>query len=46
MKFTHPDGPRPLIVPNHPGEKRGRGLLIKIIKKEPNMTREEFEKLL
>lgn len=46
IKFTHPDRPRPLIIPNHTGEKIGRGLLIKIIKKELNMSREEFEKYL
>lgn len=34
------------VVPNHPGEKLDRGLLLKIIKKDVGISREEFEKLL
>ncbi|MFH1377017.1 MAG: type II toxin-antitoxin system HicA family toxin [Candidatus Woesearchaeota archaeon] len=45
MFFRHFDG-RTTIVPNHPGEKIGRGLLLKIIKKDLHISREEFEKLL
>ncbi len=45
MFFKHNDG-RSTVIPNHPGEKIGPGLLLKIIKKDLNMTREEFEKLL
>jgi predicted RNA binding protein YcfA (HicA-like mRNA interferase family) len=39
--LRHSDG-RFTIVPVHPGEKIDRGLLNKIIKKELEMTREEF----
>ncbi|MEK6825122.1 MAG: type II toxin-antitoxin system HicA family toxin [Nanoarchaeota archaeon] len=45
MFFRHPDG-RTTVVPNHSGENIGRGLLVKIIKKDVQITREEFEKLL
>ena len=45
MFFEHPDG-RTTIIPNHPNEDIGRGLLIKIIKKDLQITREEFERLL
>ena len=45
MFFRHRDG-RVTIVPNHPGEKIGRGLLNKIIKKDLKIEREEFEALL
>lgn len=31
---------------NHPGEKLDRGLLLKIIKKDIEISREEFERLL
>ena len=41
MFFKHADG-RTTVVPNHPGEKIGTGLLLKIIKKDLGMTREEF----
>ena len=34
-----------IVVPNHPGEDLGRGLLLKIIKQE-GLTKEEFLKLL
>jgi len=39
--LRHSDG-RTTIVPVHPGEKIDRGLLNKIIKKDLEMTREEF----
>ena len=39
--FRHPDG-RTTVIPNHPGEKLDRGLLVKIIKKDLCMSREEF----
>ena len=41
--FRHLDG-RTTVVPNHPGEKLDRGLLNKIIKKDLEITREEFLK--
>ena len=43
--FRHPDG-RTTVVPNHPSEKLDRGLLNKIIKKDLQVSREEFEKFL
>ena len=45
MLFRHKDG-RTTVIPNHPGENLGIGLLTKIIKKDLELTREEFEKLL
>jgi predicted RNA binding protein YcfA (HicA-like mRNA interferase family) len=45
MFFQHPDG-RTTVVPNHPGEQIDRGLLNKIIRKDIQITREEFTKLL
>jgi predicted RNA binding protein YcfA (HicA-like mRNA interferase family) len=42
--LKHPDG-RVTVVPLHPGEDIGRGLLSKIIK-DTRMTREKFLKLL
>ncbi len=45
MFFQHKDG-RTTIIPNHPGEDLGIGLLTKIIKKDLELTREEFERLL
>ncbi|MEK6892632.1 MAG: type II toxin-antitoxin system HicA family toxin [Nanoarchaeota archaeon] len=45
MFFRHSDG-RTTIIPYHAGEDIGRGLLLKIIKKDLQMTREEFEKFL
>jgi predicted RNA binding protein YcfA (HicA-like mRNA interferase family) len=45
MFFQHPDG-RTTVVPNHPGEQIDRGLLNKIIRKDIQITREEFDKLL
>lgn len=44
MFFEHSDG-RTTIIPNHAGEDIGRGLLTKIIKKDLQISREEFEKL-
>ena len=43
--LRHEDG-RTTVVPNHPGEKIDRGLLLKIIKKDVQISREEFERLL
>ncbi len=43
--LRHDDG-RTTVVPNHPGEKLDRGLLTKIIKKDIQISREEFEELL
>jgi len=40
------DDKRTTVIPNHPGEKIGRGLLNKIIKKDIQISREEFERLL
>ncbi len=45
MIFKHLDG-RMTVIPNHPGEELGPGLLNKIIKEELKMTREEFIKSL
>ena len=45
MFFKHVDG-RTTVVPNHPGEHIDRGLLTKIIKKDLNLEREDFIKLL
>ena len=43
--LRHSDG-RTTVVPNHPGEKLDRGLLLKIIKKDIQISREDFEKIL
>lgn len=43
MAYKHPDGRR-TIIPHHAGEEIGPGLLIKIIKKDLGVTREEFLK--
>ena len=43
MFFKHEDG-RTTVIPNHPGEEIGPGLLNTIIKQELKMTREEFMK--
>lgn len=43
--LKHQDG-RTTVVPNHPGEKLDRGLLNKILKKDIQISREDFEKLL
>lgn len=45
MFFRHSDG-RTTIVPHHSKEKIGPGLLNKIIKKDLDISRKEFEKLL
>ncbi len=44
MFFRHSDG-RTTVVPNHPAEDIGPGLLLKIIKKDLKISREDFEKL-
>ena len=43
--LKHKDG-RTTVIPNRPGEKLDRGLLNKIIKKDIEISREEFEGLL
>ena len=43
--LRHMDG-RTTIVPNHPGEELDRGLLNKILRKDIQISREEFEKFL
>jgi len=43
--FANAEG-KILVVPIHAGRKIDRGLLLKIVKKELGMAREEFEKLL
>jgi len=43
--FRHSDG-RTTVIPNHPGEKLDRGLLLKIIKKDLKIEREDLIKLL
>jgi len=43
--FEHPDG-RTTIIPDHPGEDIDRGLLNKIIKKDLQISRKEFESYL
>lgn len=45
MFFEHKDG-RTTIIPNHPGEDIGKGLLNKIIKHDLKLSKEEFERLL
>ncbi len=45
MFLRHADG-RTTVVPNHPGHKLDRGLLLKIIKKDVQISREDFERLL
>ncbi|MCX6767132.1 MAG: type II toxin-antitoxin system HicA family toxin [Candidatus Micrarchaeota archaeon] len=45
MFFKHADG-RATVVPNHPGEEIDRGLLNKIIRKDLQITREDFERCL
>ena len=41
MFFEHSDG-RTTVIPNHPGEELDRGLLNKIVKKDLQISREEF----
>ena len=43
--LKHSDG-RTTVIPNHPGEKLDRGLLNKILRKDIQITREEFDKLM
>ena len=43
MVYKHPDG-RKTVIPHHAGEEIGPGLLIKIIKNDIGITREEFLK--
>ncbi|HLC79152.1 MAG TPA: type II toxin-antitoxin system HicA family toxin [archaeon] len=43
--FTNLQG-KIVVIPIHSGSKIDRGLLLKIIKKELKITREEFEKLI
>lgn len=43
--YTHPDGRR-VTIPVHPAQTIGIGLLTKIIKKDLNITRGEFVRLL
>ena len=45
MFFRHEDG-RTTVIPNHPGEEIGSGLLNKIIKDELKITRKKFMKYL
>ena len=45
MIFKHNDG-RKTTIPHHAGEEIGPGLLNKIIKKDLQISREEFENLL
>ena len=42
--LRHDDG-RTTVVPNHPGRKLDRGLLLKILKKDIGISREDFENL-
>ena len=44
LVYKHPDG-RKTTIPSHSGEEIGPGLLVKIIKKDLQMTREEFKKI-
>jgi predicted RNA binding protein YcfA (HicA-like mRNA interferase family) len=43
--LRHDDG-RTTVIPNHPGENIDRGLLNKILRKDIQIDREDFEKLL
>ena len=43
MVYKHPDG-RKTTIPSHAGEDIGPGLLNKIMKRDLNITREEFLK--
>ena len=42
--LRHEDG-RTTVIPNHPGEKLDRSLLNKILKKDLQLSRKEFEEL-
>ena len=43
MVYEHPDG-RIVVIPNHPSEEIGPGLLSKILKQDLQMSREDFLK--
>ena len=43
--FLRDKNGRTTVVPNHPGEKLDRGLLNKILKKDVQISREQFLKL-
>ena len=43
--LKHKDG-RTTVIPNHPGEKLDRGLLNKILRKDIQISREDFFNLL
>ena len=45
LVYKHPDG-RKTTIPHHSGEEIGPGLLTKIIKRDFQISREEFFKLL
>ncbi len=45
LVYKHSDG-RKTTIPHHSGEEIGHGLLTKIIKKDLQMSRDEFEKYL
>lgn len=45
LVYKHSDG-RKTTIPHHSGEEIGNGLLTKIIKKDLQISREEFEKYL
>ena len=45
MAFRHSDG-RKAIIPHHAREEIGPGLLLKIIKSDFRITREDFERML
>ncbi len=45
LVYKHKDGRR-ATIPHHSGEEIGSGLLNKIIKKDLQITRDEFEKYL
>jgi len=44
--FLRHNNGKTTVIPNHPGEKLDRSLLNKIIKKDIQISREDFEKLL
>ena len=44
MFFKHSDG-RSTVVPYHPGDRIGPGLLLKIIKEDLQFSRKDFEEL-
>lgn len=43
--LRHQNG-RTTVIPNHPGEKIDRGLLNKILRKDIQISRKEFERFL